>query len=198
MEKNNFIKSYLNKIDKIGKKIDIYSIVRILKVLEDKLKKGKTIFIAGNGGSASTASHLVCDLGKTVLGKDLSTPRKRFRVICLSDNISLLTALANDVSYKVVFSESLKNLGKKGDLLLVITGSGNSENILEVVRTAKKMEINTIALLGFDGGKVKRIVDNYILVQSDEYGPIEDFHMIFTHLITDYFKNENEKKSCIS
>lgn len=198
MEKNNFIKAYLNKIKKLCGEIDIESIVKIIEVLEEKLKAGRTIFIVGNGGSASTASHMVCDLGKTVLGKDLLTHKKRFKVICLSDNTSLITAIANDISYKAIFSESLKNLGKKGDLLLVITGSGNSENILEVIRTAKKMKIDTIAFLGFNGGKVKDIISDYVVVPSNEYGPIEDFHMIFNHLITDYFKSENEKKSCIS
>lgn len=198
MERNSFVKTYLNKIKNLCDKIDIEGIIRIIEVLEEKLKKGRTIFVAGNGGSAAAASHMVCDLGKTVLGKDISTPKKRFRVICLSDNISLLTALANDVSYKVIFSEPLKNFGKKGDLLLAITGSGNSENILEVMKTAKKMQLDTVAFLGFDGGKVKRMADDYIVVPSDEYGPIEDLHMILNHLITAYFKHKNEKKSCIS
>lgn len=172
-----FANNYFDKIKVICDKIDLDGISDIIKTLEKKIKQGKMIFVAGNGGSAATASHIVCDLGKTVGA----------RALCLSDGVPLLTALGNDCSYDDIFSQPLKNLGKKGDLLLVITGSGNSKNIIKVVDTAKKLGIETIGFLGMGGGKVKSMLDNFFLVPSDEYGPIEDFHLILNHLITAYF-----------
>ena len=178
--KSFFVEGYLGREVFISRRIDVGQVVKVIEVLEKKLKENKTIYVAGNGGSAATASHMVCDLAKT--------SGKPFKVICLSDNISFLTAVGNDISYDEAFSERLKNLGQSGDLLLVITGSGNSKNIIRAVEMAKTLKMDTMAFLGFDGGKVKGLVDNYILIPSDDYGPIEDFHMILVHLITGYFK----------
>lgn len=186
-----FAKNYLSKVRTLCNTVDIDEIVRSLKVLEDIYKNKRTIFVIGNGGSASTASHFVCDLGKTILGKDREN-KKRFRIFCLSDNIPFLTALGNDRSYSEIFSEQLKNYAKEKDLLLTITGSGNSPNIIEAIKTAKELKMQTLAFLGFDGGKVKQMVDSYILIPSNEYGPIEDFHLILNHLITLYFLEKNE------
>ncbi len=197
IDKNKFAKAYLEKIKSLCEQIDINQIVNVIKILEKKLRTGRTIFIAGNGGSAATASHMVCDLGKTILGKEPTTKNRRFRIISLSDNIPLLTAIGNDWKYETIFSEPLKNLGQKGDLLLVITGSGNSQNIIKAVQTAQKLKMKTTAFLGFDGGKVKEMVDAYVLVPSNEYGPIEDFHLIFNHLITNYFYETEKKKGGI-
>ncbi len=193
MKASKFADSYFKKIKKICDEIDVQKIALIVKIIEDKFKKKKTIFIAGNGGSASTASHMVCDLGKTVLGKDFSDYRKRFKVISLSDNIPLLTAFSNDCSNEVVFSEPLKNFGRKGDLLIVISGSGNSRNIIKAVEIAHGIGIDTVAFLGFDGGKVREIANYSVVIPSREYGPIEDFHLILNHLITGYFAGKIKK-----
>jgi len=151
-------------------------------------KQGKQIFIAGNGGSAAIASHMACDLAKTVLGTSTGTRAKRFRVIALTDNVPLITAWANDVGYETVFAEQLRNLATSGDLLVVITGSGNSPNIVAAVKAAKELGLQSTGLLGFDGGIVKDLLDSCVIVKSNNYGHVEDAHMILTHLITDYFK----------
>jgi len=193
MDTKFFIKTYFKMLNKAAQKIEIDSIGEVIKILEKKFNLKKTIFIAGNGGSAATASHMVCDLNKTVLGKTPKQERKRFRVICLNDNIPLLTAIGNDLSYELVFSEPLRNYGRKGDLLLVITGSGNSKNVIEAVRVAKILRMDTVAFLGFDGGKVRNLVDKFILVPFYDYGVVEDLHMVLVHLITFYFKERLSK-----
>jgi len=187
MNKREFAQGYLEKIADLSKEISSGQIELVLKILEDKLENKHTIFIAGNGGSASTASHMVGDLAKTT--------GRPFKAICLSDNITQLTATGNDISYDQVFSNRLENLGQEKDLLIVITGSGNSKNIIEVVKTAKKLKMHTMAFLGADGGKVMVMVGSHILIPSFEYGPIEDFHMILVHLITAYFKKKKKTKA---
>ena len=172
---------YLNKIKKLCDNVDKKQIKRVIKILERKSNKGKTIFVCGNGGSAATASHFVCDLMKT--------SEQPFEVVCLNDNMPLVTAIANDWGYEYIFSFQLVALANEGDLLIVISGSGNSDNIIEAMKWAKKMKMETVAFLGKGGGKAKGMVDECVLVPSDEYGLIEDFHMILVHLITDHFKN---------
>lgn len=193
MNLKNFIENYLNTLKTVSQKIDIGSIIKIIKALERKLKQAKTIFVAGNGGSAATASHLVCDLNKTVLGKNPKPNQKRFKIICLSDNTPTLTMIGNDLSYDLIFSEQLKNFGQKDDLLLVISVSGNSKNIIEAIKTAKSLRVETVAFLGFDGGKAKNLVDNYVLIPSFDYGLVEDYHLILNHLITAYLKEKFAK-----
>jgi len=173
---------YLNKIKKLCDKVDTRQIKKIIKVLEGKLEEGRMIFVCGNGGSAATASHFVCDLMKT--------SGKLFRVVCLNDNVPLMTAIANDVGYKHTFLFQLASLASAEDLLVVISGSGNSANIVEVVRFASSMGMEIVAFLGKGGGKTKDMVDEHVLVPSDEYGPIEDFHLILVHLITEHFRGK--------
>ncbi|MCL6510209.1 MAG: SIS domain-containing protein [Anaerolineae bacterium] len=149
---------------------------------------GRQIFIAGNGGSAATASHMACDLAKTTLGKGNCLPARRIRAIALTDNVPLLSAWGNDVGYECVFAEQLRNLAHAGDLLIVISASGNSPNIVQAVHTAREMGLHTLALLGFEGGAVKPLVDQSIVVRCSHYGHIEDAHSVMSHLITDYLK----------
>ena len=182
----NHTVSYIETLTNVLKSID----TKKIDLLKGKIKKligsEKTLFLCGNGGSAATASHMACDLSKTILGKKPRENTKRLRVICLNDSIPIMTAWANDEGFEFVFSEQLRSLGKRGDLLVVITGSGNSKNIVEVVEEAKKLGIETFGLIGFDGGKVKKVVDDCILVNSFDYGIVEDAHHSLNHLITDY------------
>jgi len=180
MKKRDTGVRYLTTIKEICDSIDLSQIRAIIRILERKLKGGKMIFVCGNGGSAATASHFACDLMKT--------SNEPFKAVCLNDDIPLMTAIANDLDYGYVFSFQLAKLASKGDLLVVITGSGNSANIVEAVRFANSLGIETVAFLGKGGGKVKDLVDEHILIPSNEYGPIEDFHMILVHLITEHFK----------
>ena len=157
----------------------------IRSILAAAYKRKKTIFIIGNGGSATTASHMACDLSKTVTGPDHEGVG--FRVIALTDNVPLITAWANDLDYCSVFLRQLRNLCDPGDVLIVVSGSGNSPNIVAAVECAKKKKMATIGLLGFDGGKAGRLVDCALIVPCREYGPVEDLHMAIAHMITSYF-----------
>lgn len=161
---------------------------RFADYLSDAYERGKFVFIIGNGGSAATASHMACDLGKTVLGRDVEAPRRRFRALALTDNMPLVTAWGNDVQYETVFAQQLRNLASAGDLLVVITGSGTSPNIVAAVRAARELGVTAVGLLGFDGGIVKGLLQHAIVAESDNYGHIEDAHMMLTHLVTAYFK----------
>ena len=162
--------------------IDLQAVERIISQFRNARLRKATIYIAGNGGSAATASHWVNDLGKGTKSAS-STP---FRVQSLSDNVSWLTAIANDEDYKNVFSGQLENFADEDDILVVISASGNSPNLLEVVSKAKTYGVWTIALLGFDGGALKQMVDDYILLSTPlrAYGLVESGHSFICHLIS--------------
>src|SRR5437868_1741027 len=151
-------------------------------------RKGAQVLVAGNGGSASTASHFACDLGKTVLGVNPTSRPSRFRVVSLADNVSLLTAWANDEGYETVFAEQVKALGRAGDVLIVLTVSGNSPNVLAALRAARQAGMSSIGLLGGDGGAAKELVDDAIVIACEDYGHVESAHLVLGHLLTDWFK----------
>ena len=144
----------------------------------------KQVFTLGNGGSASTASHMAADIAKNTIDPNM----RRFRVLSLNDNQAMLTALANDLGYEHVFSEQLKNLVRAGDLLIVLSGSGSSPNVLNAIRCAQSRSAEVAGVLGFDGGEAARIVDLAIVVPSDHYGVIEDVHLVINHIMVDHFQ----------
>jgi len=191
-----FIKNYFKELKKTIDEISTEDVKKVIDVLYDAYRKDKQIFIIGNGGSASTASHFACDLSKGTLQRVYDEKEKRFRVMSLTDNVALLTALGNDLSYDDVFSQQLKNLINQEDVLIAITGSGNSQNILNAVDTASKSGAVTIGFLGFDGGKLKDKVNHYIHVPSSHYGRIEDVHLVLEHLICSYLTEmkKNDRK----
>lgn len=188
MSLTQFINDYRAGFNAVIDAMDAGEIERATQMVIDAFEQGRRVFVAGNGGSAATASHMACDFAKTTLGKAKTLPAKRVRAIALTDNAPLITAWGNDVSYDVVFAEQLRNLADAGDLLIVITASGNSPNILEAVRTAKELGLTTVGLLGFEGGKVKPMVDHAVVVRSSHFGYIEDAHSVINHLITDTLK----------
>ncbi len=146
---------------------------------------GQQLFLCGNGGSAATASHMANDLGK---GASYGRPaERRFRALALTDNIPWLTALANDVNYESIFSEQLENHGQQGDLLIAISGSGNSGNVLNAVDVARAKRMTTIGLSGFDGGELAKKVDLPIVVDSHHMGRVEDVHTVILHMVCYYF-----------
>lgn len=159
-------------------------------MLFDAYRHGKQVFIIGNGGSAATASHMACDLGKNTIGPN----RPRFRVMSLNDNMPLFSALANDLGYERVFAEQLVNLIRPGDVLIVLSGSGRSPNVLAAMRYARERAATIIALLGRDGGEAIALADECILVPSDDYGLIEDLHMVLDHVLTGYFRERLERE----
>lgn len=173
------VKAYLEKVQTVLQNIPPEPVAAATRVLIDAHLGEKTIFVVGNGGSAATSSHFVCDLAKgTINGSG-----KRCRAISLNDNMPLLTAYANDVSYDDVFSGYLQNLAGSGDVLVAFSGSGNSPNIIKALRAARQCGATTIGVTGFEGGQMRAIVDHCIVVPSNSMQHIEDAHMIIAHVM---------------
>jgi len=166
------------------------AVERIVPIFLRARTEDRTIFFFGNGGSASTASHFVTDIAKVAGGVEGRGPGRRFRCVSLNDNIPGLTAWANDVGYAEVFSGPLKSLAEKGDVVVAISGSGNSPNVLEAVRTARAMGLVTIGLTGIGGGKLKEMVDVPMVVPSKSMQHTEDTHLLLLHLVTAYLRDE--------
>ncbi len=155
----------------------------IIDKLLKAYKEDKQVFVMGNGGSAVLASHFACDLSKGTLKNVYDDKEKRFRVISLTDNTALMTAYSNDLDYEHVFSQQLRNLINTEDIVIGISSSGNSKNIINAINLAKKNKAITIGLLGFDGGKLKDLADFKILVNNYDYGIVEDIHSALQHMI---------------
>ena len=178
-EIENFVKMYTSRLNEILNALPADKFIEINNVLQDARETGKQIFVIGNGGSAAAASHMVCDFGKNTR----QPGKNRMRAICLNDNIPSVMAYANDEGYDVIFSEQLLALGKAGDILIAISGSGNSANILKALETARQMQIKVIGLTGFQGGKMKALTDICLVVPSDSMEMIEDVHLIINHIL---------------
>lgn len=181
-----FGRSYLEGLKALLDRLPVEKLDPILSLIEKAHAERRQIFVIGNGGSAATASHMMNDLNKGVLGQKGDAPWPRMRVIALTDNVSLMTAWANDVDYNRAFSEPLRNLAQAGDLLIAISASGNSPNIITAVETAKEMGLTVLGMAGFRGGRLAQLSDACFTVPSDQYGPVEDVHMILDHIITSY------------
>jgi len=178
-----FIKSYLDDNIRLLSSIDLEAVAKAITIFKQARDDGKRIYAIGNGGSASTASHFVNDMGKGAsVGRDV-----RFKMIPLTDNVEWMTALSNDLSYDDVYLEQLKNFAEPGDVLLAISGSGNSENVLRAVNYANEAGCHTIGFIGFGGGKLKALAKHPIVVDSDHMGRVEDMHVILQHLICYWF-----------
>jgi D-sedoheptulose 7-phosphate isomerase len=162
-------------------------IFNILKIARDS---GNQVFVMGNGGSASTASHFVADLLKTSITKD----NKRFKAISLSDNIPVLLAWSNDESYDNVFSNQLENFLEKDDVVIGISGSGNSKNVLNAIQLANEKHATTIGLNGKGGGELSEIVKINLTVKSDDMLTIETIHLLICHLLTTMIRSDGTPK----
>ncbi|MCL4304821.1 SIS domain-containing protein [bacterium] len=178
------VRSYFERLKHVLDSVRIDDVVTCIDVLERAYEQDATVFICGNGGSWTTATHWVCDFtkGTSVSGK------RRFRMLAPGDNVAMLTAYANDVSYTSVFSEPLRAYARKNDVVILITASGNSPNILEAASAARDLGLISVGLIGFGGGKLAEMVDHKIVVESREYGPVEDLHLILDHIISTYLK----------
>jgi D-sedoheptulose 7-phosphate isomerase len=183
---SEFAKDYVNGLKNVLDRLPWEAVDQVVQAMEEVHQRRGQIFVIGNGGSAATASHMMNDLCKGTLGHKGDAPWPRFRVIALTDNVSLMTAWANDTDYNHSFSEPLKNLAQRGDLLVAISASGNSPNIVAAVEAAKQMGVKVIGLTGFGGGKLAKLADVSFVVSSSEYGPVEDAHMILDHILTGY------------
>jgi len=182
-EIKTFAESYIDYLSRVLRNIALDDIERFVDVLLSARERGSTIYFIGNGGSAATASHFANDIAVGT-----RTYEKPFRVISLCDNQAVITAIANDDGYEKIFSQQLEILLKKDDVVVAISASGNSQNLLTAVDVAKRKEAITIGLTAFDGGKLRRAVDFSVHVPTEqkEYGPAEDAHMILDHLIGSY------------
>lgn len=163
--------------------IDLEKVRQAIGILAEAREEGRHIFVCGNGGSASTASHFVCDMVK---GASFGRHR-RFRMMALNDSLSTLTAYSNDVSYECAFVEQLKNFAQPGDVVMAFSGSGNSPNVLRAVEYANSIGCRTIALSGRDGGQLGPLAQLNIQVSHPHMGHIEDGHMAVMHMIVYYF-----------
>lgn len=178
-----FSKSYFNYLAELFKKIDLREIQSFVDTLLSAREAGSLIFFMGNGGSAATASHFANDLA--IGTNDYEKP---FKVMSITENIPMITAISNDYGYEEIFLRQLKVYGKSGDILVGISASGNSQNLINAFEYASSAEIKTVALTAFDGGKMKEIADQGIHIPTGEkeYGPAEDLHMILDHLVGSY------------
>jgi len=178
-----FSSNYLNYLKQVIDGLDTGQIANFIQILVEAREEGRTIFFIGNGGSAATSSHFANDIS---IG--INDYEKPFKAVSLADNLPIITALGNDFGYEEIFYRQLKVMGKKNDVLVSISASGNSPNLLKAVEYAKSIGIITVGITAFDGGKLKQESDHGIHVQTErgEYGPAEDVHMIMDHLVGAY------------
>ncbi len=174
--------AHLEEVADALRTLDMGAVERLVARLDAARSRGATVYVAGNGGSAATASHWVNDLNKAT--RDCGAPR--MRVMGLADATSWVSALANDEGYDRVFSEQLRNFGRRGDVLVVITCSGKSPNLVAAVECAQELGVETVGLLGFDGGVLKDRVDDVVMVPTrpGAYELVEDVHGIVCHMCT--------------
>jgi D-sedoheptulose 7-phosphate isomerase len=175
----------LESLKRTVEQLNLNSINEMLNVLRKAYEDEKTIFIMGNGGSAATSSHFVCDFNKGICERR----SKKFKMISLADNVPSMLALANDIGYESIFVEQLKCLFKPGDYVIGISGSGNSENVIQALEYAKHNEGITLALTGYSGGKLNTLADHNIHVNIDDMQIVEDIHMMLDHLMMRVLKD---------
>lgn len=171
--------TYFGAVSALAASVPVDKVQAIVDLIRRAWIEGRTVFLMGNGGSAATASHLATDFAKGTFGPE----RPRLRVVSLTDNVSLLTAWANDTSYERVFAEQVADLVGPGDVVIAISASGNSPNVLVGVQTAKELGATTVGLTGFQGGRLVGLVDHCVIVPSDNMQLIEDAHMWIGHAI---------------
>jgi D-sedoheptulose 7-phosphate isomerase len=180
MTTRNLILSYLQSVEEILKGIDSENLERIIDVVYDAWKQERQIFLVGNGGGAATAMHFSADLNKTAIVPG----KKRMKARSLADNVSLMTAWANDTHYTNIFGEQLINFASPGDLVIGFTASGMSPNIVNAIAHANEMGLTSIAFVGFDGGTASAIAHHVLHIPSKSYQHIEDVHLLICHAIT--------------
>ncbi len=173
------VSQWLVEVVRVIESINVQAVAKAAEALATVQGSGGTVFVAGNGGSATTASHFACDLQRWARPDD-----PRTRAISLSDNVALMTAWGNDVSFEQIFAAQLQVLARPGDALVVISVSGSSPNLLAALAVAREKRLVTVGLLGRDGGRALRLVDYPIVVESEDYGWVESAHLALEHVLT--------------
>jgi D-sedoheptulose 7-phosphate isomerase len=186
--KRDFAKGYFDYLSELMERVDVKVVEQIIDAFSEALEKDKVIYFLGNGGSAVTASHFANDIGIGTRGSRFHP----FKVLSLTDNLAVLTAVSNDDSFDNVFVRQLEPILQKRDVVVALSVSGNSPNVLKAVRYAKTIGAKTVGCTGFDGGSLRKIADIsfHISTPKGEYGPVEDLFMILDHIIYSYFKLE--------
>ena len=179
---NNFVEDYIELLSKSILSTNVNNLEKSCKEILRRIKNKKTIYVCGNGGSAAIANHYVVDFLKFFKDKTNLKPK----ILSLSNNIETITAISNDINYKNVFSYQLDNYYNKGDLLILVSSSGNSKNIIELVKFAKKNKIQTIGFSGFNGGYLKKNCNISLHINVENYGISEDAHHILMHIQLQY------------
>ncbi len=187
---SEYVAGYRQRLFDLFDSIDLDMLEQLIATMVEAFKNGKTLYVVGNGGSAATASHMQADFSFFVRYFTQFRPKVR----ALTDNVPILTAIGNDHSFDDIFVEQMKGVFEKGDVLLAISASGNSPNVVKAVEFAKEIGCKTMCLVGFSGGKLKDISDVALYTPNAEgdYGPIEDLHMILDHLIVNYLSVDEE------
>jgi D-sedoheptulose 7-phosphate isomerase len=181
--KDDYYKSFINGFSSIENK----KLIKVMRILEKAYKnKNKKVMVCGNGGSAALANHFVCDHQKILY----ETKKIKPNMISLSANSALMTAISNDNTYEDVYSDQILQIGKKDDILITISSSGSSKNIVKAIQTAKKLKIYCISLTGFKGGLSKKIADVNLHIASQNYGIVESLHHTLMNIISQYLKNK--------
>ena len=184
-ESGEIARNYLEQLSLAISAFPTGDVIRVANLLKENLGSG-TLYTAGNGGSASTASHMATDLGVGSLRR-----RNPLRVMSLVDNAAVLSATANDLNFDLIFSEQLRLLARKGDYFICFSASGNSQNLINAVEEARKLGTITISITGFDGGILRTLSDHNIHIESENgsYGVVEDVHSTVSHLITEIIRD---------
>lgn len=182
------IKNYFEELSSTIRQLDVDEIYNAVNAIKEAYNREANIYIFGNGGSATTASHFVCDFNKGIS----ANLDKKFNFICLNDNTSIITAIANDISYEDIFYFQLKNRLKEDDLVIAISGSGNSKNVLKAVDYARKVGTKVVGITGYAGGMLKELSDYKMHVNIDDMQITEDIHMSFDHMMYRVLKAELE------
>ncbi len=181
MELRGYAAEYMARLRSVLDDVDLDAVEQVVNVLAAARREGRRIFICGNGAGAALASHFASDLNKTA-----SSGRLKFKAIALTDNVPLLTAWANDSGYRDVFSRQLANFIGEGDVLVAISCSGNSENVVAALELANARGARTVGFFGFDGGRGKELVDHAIWSSDGHYGIVEDAHAILCHIVVNF------------
>jgi phosphoheptose isomerase len=187
----NYYKDYRNEHDKVFNNLSIKNLNKVIKIIKKKYLNGKKVFVCGNGGSAALANHFACDHQKILS----SIKKLKPRLYSLCSNIPLITAISNDKKYEDVFSDQIISHGSKGDLLICISSSGNSKNIIKVIKTSKKIGIYSLSLTGFSGGLAKKKSNINIHCASKNYGIIESVHHSIMNIIAQFIRNSYLSKT---
>lgn len=189
METKFTVSEYFAAHERLASQLDKDAFQKGIQIVREAFVAGKKILTCGNGGSASTASHYITDWNKMI---NLATGKK-FRGVCLSDNVGLITAYGNDLSYEYVFAGQVDAMMDEGDLLVAVSGSGNSPNILRAIEAARNAGGKVLGIIGYDGGKMKSMCDHNVLVPSFDMQLCEDVHLMFGHLVMKNLCNFNIK-----